>query len=116
MGTIKDMPHEKVMTITKEHNGQEIGMKTGDVLQIELEELGSAGYSWQIDKLNTEYLELVSKGTKVISEGIIGAPVIAVWLFKAKKMGNTEIIMDHYRLWEGKEKATEFFSIRLSIK
>jgi predicted secreted protein len=113
---IRGMTFKSALTITKEHNGQEMEVKSGDVFQIELEEMGSAGYSWQIDRLNTDYLELVSKKTRVISKSQVGAPVIAVWLFKAKKAGDTEIMMNQYRLWEGKEKTTDYFLIRLTIK
>lgn len=41
---------------------------------------------------------------------------MAVWLFKAKKKGISEIRMDYYRVWEGKEKATGHFSIILAIE
>ncbi len=88
----------------------------GDVIRIELKELGSAGYGWYINNLDNEHLELLSKETKIISEGKVGAPVIGVWLFKAKKRGDSGVKMDYYRLWEGKDKATEHFSIKLAIE
>ncbi len=69
-----------------------------------------------MEKLDQEYLELVSKETRVLAEGKVGAPVMAIWLFKAKKTGQTEITMDHYRNWEGKDRASKHFSIRLLIK
>ena len=116
METNSNMANQKIMTITKEDNGKEISVKTGDELRIELKELGSAGYGWYVDNLNKEHLELVTKETRIISEGKIGAPVMAVWLFKAKKKGSAEIKMDHYRVWEGKDSATEHFSIKLIIK
>jgi predicted secreted protein len=78
--------------------------------------LGSAGYGWYVDNLDKEHLELVSKETKVISKGEVGAPVMGVWLFEAKKKGSSEIKMDYYRVWEGKDKATEHFSIKLTIE
>ncbi len=117
-GTViaKQMDIQKIMTVTQQDNGKEISLKTGDEFKIELKELGSAGYSWHVDNLDKEHLELVSKETMVISEGKVGAPVMAVWLFIAKKKGGTEIKMDLYRVWEGKEKATEHFSIKLIIE
>jgi predicted secreted protein len=116
MGTNKDGVQKKMITITQENNGQEIEVKSGDLFRIELVEMGSAGYNWYIDGLNTEVVELVSKETKVISEDRVGGPVMAIWLLKAKKAGKIEIKMDHYRIWEGKQKATKHFSIKLLIK
>jgi predicted secreted protein len=46
----------------------------------------------------------------------VGAPVMGVWLMKAKNKGSTEIKMDYYRIWEGKDKATEHFSVKLLIE
>jgi predicted secreted protein len=107
---------KKVITITKENQGQEIKVKRDDLIRIELAEMGSAGYRWDIDRLNTEYLELISKETKMISESKIGGPVMSIWVLKAQKRGYIEIRMEHFRVWEGKEKASEHFSIRLTIK
>ena len=116
MGTNKDGVQKKMITITQENNGQEIDVKSGDLFRIELVEMGSAGYNWYVDGLNTEVVELVSKETRVISEDRVGGPVMAIWLLKAKKTGKIEIKMDHYRIWEGKQKATKHFSIKLLIK
>lgn len=112
----EEMNDKTLVTIEKQDNGKEITVKPGDIIRIELEEMGSAGYSWFVDNLNTEHLEMLSKGTKPISEDKPGAPVLGIWMFKAKKKGFVEINMDHYRVWEGKEKATEHFSVKLLIK
>ena len=114
--TVKEMRDNKTINVNKQDNGKEIGVKCGDMIRLELTEMGGAGYSWYVEHLNTEYLDLLSKETKVISEGKVGAPVMGVWLFRTKKKGAAEIKMDHYRIWEGKEKATEHFSIKILIE
>jgi len=116
MNSCKEGNDKTLMTIKKQDNGKEITVKTGDIIRVELEEMGTAGYSWFVDNLNTEHLEMLSKGTKPMSEEKVGAPVLGIWMFRAKKEGFAEINMDHYRVWEGKEKATEHFSIKLLIK
>lgn len=116
METNQDKVHKKVITLTQENNGKVMELENGEVFRIELEELGSAGYQWHMEKLDQEYLELASKETKDRTERKVGAPVMAIWFLKAKKIGQTEIAMDHYRIWEGKDKASKHFSIRLIIK
>ena len=107
---------EEKVIIRKEQSGQAITVKAGDLIQIELPELGSAGYSWYIDNLDSQYLEFISEETRKVSEeGKIGAPVMHVWCFKAKKLGQTEIKMDYYRKWEGVKKSTDHFLIRINI-
>ena len=106
-----------MVIITKQENGKEIKTKVGNVIQVELEGLGSAGYKWFLDSLNAEYLELISEETKAISDKEkIGAPVLGIWRFKTLKKGSTEIKMDHYRVWEGKDSATDHFVIKLTIQ
>jgi predicted secreted protein len=112
----KDRGIEKVATITHQNNGQVIEIKYGEEFRVELEELGSAGYQWHLEKVDQEYLELGSKETRVLAEGRVGAPLMAIWRFKTKKIGLTDLAMDHYRPWEGKDKASKHFSIRLLIK
>lgn len=117
-GTAKaeEMHDSKITIIKKQDNGRRINIKCGDLIRIELASMGGAGYSWYVDDLNTRYLELVSEETKAVSGEKVGAPVAAEWLFKGKKRGSTRIEMDHYRIWEGKERATEHFSIELTIE
>jgi predicted secreted protein len=112
----KETGDKKVITITSKNNGQTVEIENGEILRIELEELGSAGYQWQLEELDHEYLVLVSKETRDLAKGRVGAPVMAIWLLKTKKIGQTGISMAHYRTWEGKEKASAHFSIKLIIK
>ena len=105
-----------MVIIHREQSGRVITVKTGDLIKTELAELGSAGYSWHIGNLDYQSLELMSEEIRKVSEeGKIGAPVMRVWHFKAKKVGQTEINMDYYRKWEGIEKSTDHFSIKIEI-
>ena len=101
--------------ITKQDDGKEIQITAGGTFEIQLEELGSAGYTWQVDEINSDYIQLVSSDTKPTSD-LIGAPVLGTWKFKALKNGQTEIKMDYFRPWEGKESAVDHFSIKILIK
>jgi predicted secreted protein len=108
--------YKDLMAITKDDNGMVTTLREGERFRIELEALGSAGYNWYFDNLDEEHLELISKSTRAVSEGSVGAPVMSVWLMKARHKGSTEIQMDYYRIWEGKDKATEHFSVRILIE
>ena len=107
---------DDMIIITKQDNGKGIKAKVGNVIRIELESLGSAGYKWYLDSLNTEYIEPISEKTRGADKEKIGAPVLEIWCFKSLKKGSTEIKMDHYRVWEGKDSATEHFGIKLTIQ
>ena len=109
---VKDDP----VIVRKEQNGQEITVKAKTLIQIELAELGSAGYTWHVHEINSQYLEFIGDKTRQLSEKeTIGAPVVHVWRFKAEKAGKTEIKMDYYRQWEGVKKSQDHFLIRIKI-
>jgi predicted secreted protein len=111
------MTGDKIIIVNKQDNGKEIKTIVGNVIQVELEGLGSAGYKWYLDSLNAGYLELISEETKAVSDKEkMGAPVLGIWRFKTLKKGFTEIKMDHYRVWEGKDSATEHFGMKLTIQ
>lgn len=63
----KEMDNQKTLVIKEQDNGKEIRIKPGDILQIELEETGSAGYGWYFDRLDTAHFALLSEETKAIS-------------------------------------------------
>jgi len=102
--------------ITKDDNNKEITIKSGEIIWIELEVFGAAGYTWHIDKLDKEYLLVISKGTKDNSIGKVGAPVVKYWQIKAINKGVTRLRMLYFRPWEGAEKSAEKFEVKLNIK
>ena len=109
-------PEEKMTTITREDSGKEISVFSGDIIQVELSVLGSAGYGWHPEKLDRTLLELVSEETQKTTGGDrIGAPMKGLWRFKAVGEGQTEIRMLYYRIWEGKEKASDHFNVKVRI-
>jgi predicted secreted protein len=111
-----EMTGEEIIIVNRQDNGKEVKAKVGDVMQIELESLGSAGYKWFIENLDVNYLELISEETEtIVDKERVGAPVMSIWRFKVLQKGVTDVRMSHYRVWEGKEKATEHFHIKLII-
>lgn len=110
------MNDENLVIIKKQDDGKEIAIKRGDIIQIELEGMGSAGYRWYIENIDYELLELIKEETVTLKEGVMGAPILNIWRIKALKKGHTEIKIDHYREWEGREKATDSFSLRVNIQ
>jgi predicted secreted protein len=105
----------KTVVLSKQDSGKQIDVKTGEVVQVELEAMGTAGYQWFVENLDQDILKLVSEETKVPSPGRLGAPVLMIWKFEVIKEGTSEIKMNHYRSWEGKEQSTDHFSVRIKI-
>lgn len=109
-GTDKGM----VVMVTIGDNGRQITLETGGILEIELQTMGGAGYSWEFDGLDTDYLDVVSHGTRALADRP-GAPVLSMWRLKGKKSGVTKIVMYNYRVWEGKEKSVNRFVLDVRV-
>jgi predicted secreted protein len=105
---------ESTITVGKDQNGQEIAVRSGDTIEVQLKGMGGTGYWWYLDDLPVDYLELVSEKT-TFPEGRAGAPVTGVWRLKAKEPGHTQIKMDYYRKWEGIRQAADHFVITINI-
>ncbi len=102
--------------LTKGDNGNEITIKAGDVLQIELDRSGGTGYEWHLDKSYKKYFEFMGQDTETRqNRGLVGTPVLTKWKLRAIERGETEIRLLLYREWEGKAKATETFKIKVRI-
>jgi predicted secreted protein len=105
----------ETVVLSKQDSGKQIDVKIGEVVQVELEAMGTAGYQWFVESLDQDILRLVSEETKILHPGRLGAPMLMVWRFEMIKEGTTEIKMNHYRSWEGKEHSTDHFSVRINI-
>jgi len=107
---------EDEMVIAKKDNGREVTVRNNDIFEIELESHGGTGYIWSFEVLNTEYLEILKEETKSESKtGMTGGTVAHIWTIRAKRPGTTEISMNFYRPWEGKEKTADRFTVKLRI-
>ncbi len=105
------------MIITGKDSGREITVNQGEIIQIELEAVGGTGYMWAVDAFDEEHLGIVHTETKsFFKEGLTGAPITYIWRLKAKRPGETAVIMLYYRPWEGKDKAADTFTIKLRIR
>ncbi len=89
----------------------------GTTFAIELPFLGSAGYGWHIEEVDSDHLLFLKEETKPIdTTGKIGGPILGVWHFLAVKQGTTSIRMSYYRAWEGPATALEQFAVEINVE
>jgi predicted secreted protein len=108
---------EETMVVDKTFNGREIKVRSGNMIRLELEQAGAAGYTWEIHNLDKKHFEVVSLKTPEPPEksDLVGAPVKKTWLIRTKEKGKSELRFIHYRPWEGKEKAEDSFVLKVRI-
>ncbi len=107
----------ETVVVNKQFNQREIKVKIGGSIRVELEELGSAGYTWKISKQDESYLsspKVENKGTPP-KDDMTGAPVLKTWTFQAKKAGQTELRFIYFRPWEDEKTASDTYVLRVRI-
>jgi len=111
------LPAAETVIVNKSFHKREIKVRVGGSIQVELEQLGAAGYTWEIQNLDKEHFEVLKEQTKDPAPpgDITGAPVLKTWLIKAKKAGRAELKLLHYRPWEGEKSASDEFLLKVRI-
>jgi len=115
--TISHSYGEETIIVNKDFNGREIKVRIGGTIRIELEQLGSAGYTWEIQNLDKKHFEILKvKTTKPKGKGdIVGASVLKTWDVKAIGSGTSKLKILYYRPWEGEKSAADTFVLNVRI-
>ena len=117
LGVVSLMAANGVMVLQGKDSGKEILVKPGAMIQLSLEEQGGSGYVWEFDQLDEQHFEVVKTETNPLAEkNRVGGLILKTWRLKAKKTGETKLSLDYFRLWEGRAKAVNHFSVKVRIQ
>src|SRR5262249_26947262 len=82
--------------VTDKEKDTKLKLAKGDTLELKLEALPSAGYSWQVVKVNEELLKQQGKATfEKPEKKVIGAKQKQVFRFKAEKAGASYLELEY---------------------
>jgi inhibitor of cysteine peptidase len=107
-----------VTRITDVDNGNQITVKSGEVITLTLESNPTTGYSWQI--MDIDNVILVQDGDSEFtqasnSEGLVGACGMETFRFEAIGVGEATLELGYMRPWESVQPL-ETFSIRVIVQ
>jgi predicted secreted protein len=107
----------ETVAVTKAFDGREIKVKTGGLIRVELEQSGTAGYTWEIQGLDSGHFDVVSVKTPEPegTGGVVTAPVPKIWVILAKAKGKGRLKFIHFRPREGQARATDSFVLTVRI-
>jgi len=104
-------------TLGMAESGKTISLGEGDLFRVELKGVPTAGYSWKIMEMDRSVLEIAGRDSKSLTPGnMVGGSALFTWNFRASGPGETVLEMKHFRPWEGPEKATDTFRIKVVVK
>lgn len=104
------------MNVYQQDNGKLIRLIPGELLSVHLPENCSTGYRWTLEAPVLENILLLER---TFLEGkmppVIGAGGIRVWVFRATKIGKTQINLKRWRPWEGEKSVKERFVLQVEV-
>lgn len=87
--------------ISGDSNNKNIDVHKGDTVEIALAETPTTGYSWEIDDIDTQVLELRSTAYKMHNSTGVGAGGTRIMIFLVSGKGKGFIKLKNWRKWNG---------------
>lgn len=78
-----------------------IAVHKGDTIEVQLEETPTAGYSWEIDNMDSNIFELQSSDYKLNKEAGIGGGGMRTMIFSVGGQGNGKSRLKNAQRWSG---------------
>jgi inhibitor of cysteine peptidase len=104
-----------MVSLAEKDNGRTIDVRPGETVQVTLPENATTGYRWAIDHYDQDSIEAVSTEPHYPAKAVGSGGEVA-FSFKAKKNGNGEIALKHWRQWEGDASVTARFRVQLHVQ
>jgi inhibitor of cysteine peptidase len=106
---------QAMLLLVENDNGRTVDIRVGESVRITLSENATTGYRWAIDRYEEEFIEAVSTEPSNTANALGSGGEVA-FIFKGKKIGTGEIILKHWRHWEGDSSVTTRFRIQLRVQ
>src|SRR5262245_7223528 len=105
----------RMLSLVEVDNGRTVDIHRGETVRISLPENATTGYRWAIDRFDDELIEALATEPRY-APGTIGSGGDVVFIFRGKKIGAGEIVLKHWRHWEGDSSVTSRFRILLHVQ
>lgn len=99
-------------------NNTTVNVKRGSVINLELPENPSTGYTWQfIQSSGGEYVTFLGEQNLIPNDtpDMLGKPSLKLFAFTANRAGALNMQLAKYRLWEGESSAVDHFKVTINI-
>jgi inhibitor of cysteine peptidase len=104
-----------MLSLAQTDNGRTVDIRLGETVRVTLPENATTGYRWAIDRYDEEFVEALGTDARYPSNRI-GAGGEVVFDFQGKKIGTGEIVLKHWRHWEGDSSVTTRFRVWLHVQ
>jgi len=95
-------------TIRASDEGDQIELRRGQTVAVELEGNPSTGYTWEAVELDEAILRQIGEPSFTPESGAVGAPGTQILRFRAVGEGSTTLRLVYHRPWEDAEPERTF--------
>ena len=104
------------VVVNKYDNGKSFDLLKGDTLVIEIPEIPTTGYKWEIEEIDNKVIEFSESIFSISLDSGIGGGGLRKYYFKILSSGMTKIQLSLRRKWESDNSAVDKFEINICIK
>ena len=103
-----------LVTLSASADGSRVAVRVGDTVRITLPENATTGYRWSVEHYDVDLLGPPAAETRA-GTGVPGAAGEAMFDFTVRAPGSGEIVLRHWRRWQGEESMMRRFRVRLDV-
>ncbi len=104
-----------MLVLVESDNGRSVSVRLGEQFRLTLPENASTGYRWAIDRNDAAFMEAQAPLAQYSAPGV-GAAGSVAFIFQGKKAGTGEIVLKHWREWEGDASVIARFRIQVVVQ
>lgn len=105
------------LNLNETYDAKTITLKTGETFSVSLKGVPTAGYLWKIAEIDETMLKKLDEGKETLTKpGLAGGASLFTWRFQTLGKGKCRLVLKHFRPWEGPEKASNTFSLKVEIQ
>jgi len=110
-----EMAPKTMLLLVETDNDRTVDIRLGETAQVSLPENATSGYRWIIDRYDEEFIKVLATEPHYTADAVGSGGEVA-FIFQGKKIGIGEIVLKHWRFWEGDSSVTARFRIRLHVQ
>ncbi len=118
-GAVSRLAPEKapktMVLLVETDNGRTVDIRQGETVRVSLPENATTGYRWAIERFDEEFIEALATEPHYTASAIGSGGEVA-FIFQGKKIGTGEIVLKHWRHWEGDSSVTTRYRILLHVQ
>jgi predicted secreted protein len=103
------------MVLTIEDSGKSIVARPGDLIEVQLEENPTTGYSWTHEALNEEVVQLIATDFELPEDPLIGQGGLRSLRYEAVGPGEAIIALKYWQEWEGDSSVAARFEVTVRV-